>query len=215
MKYRDGLKAAPSTELHPSGRKEEPGGQKSGMSESDSRLLMAEKMANAALPRAKRYRHNFTGRAGGRATVPDVYFVKRIDNSRRRREVDPEKRQECYSLLGLGILVLLFCLLLARQHFQHLRYGYQIQELKAQRATLEEWNRRLRLDEASLADPQRIDAYARQKLGLAPPAPQQVIHIGPLSPVPASDPVFARVLPAAGPGGNELGPSEPGVHREP
>ena len=176
---------------------------------------MAENMANAALPRPKRYRHNLTGRAGGRATVPDVYFVKRIDNSRRRREVDPEKRQECYSLLGLGILVLLFCLLLARQHFQHLRYGYQIQELKAQRATLEEWNRRLRLDEASLADPQRIDAYARQKLGLAPPAPQQVIHIGPFSPVPASDPVFARVLPADGPGGNQLGPSEPGVHREP
>ena len=172
-------------------------------------------MATAALPRPRRRRHDFTGRAGGRATVPDVYFVKRIDNSRRRREVDAEKRHECYSLLGLGILVLLFCLLLARQHFQHLRYGYQIQELKAQRATLEEWNRRLRLDEASLADPQRIDAYARQKLGLAPPAPQQVIHLGAVSSVPASDAVFARVLPAAGPGATELGSGERGVHREP
>jgi cell division protein FtsL len=172
-------------------------------------------MATAALPRPRRRRHDFTGRAGGRATVPDVYFVKRIDNSRRRREVDAEKRHECYSLLGLGILVLLFCLLLARQHFQHIRYGYQIQELKGQRATLEEWNRRLRLDEASLADPQRIDAYARQKLGLAPPAPQQVIHLGAVSSVPASDAVFARVLPAAGPGGTELGSGERGVHREP
>jgi cell division protein FtsL len=110
---------------------------------------------------------------------------------------------------------LLFCLLLARQHFQHIRYGYQIQELKGQRATLEEWNRRLRLDEASLADPQRIDAYARQKLGLAPPAPQQVIHLGAVSSVPASDAVFARVLPAAGPGATELGSGERGVHREP
>jgi cell division protein FtsL len=115
----------------------------------------------------------------------------------------------------LGILVLLFCLLLARQHFQHIRYGYQIQELKGQRATLEEWNRRLRLEEASLADPQRIDAYARQKLGLAPPAPQQVIYIGPSSSRRASDPVLARVLPATGPGGNLLGSGGPGVHREP
>ncbi len=176
---------------------------------------MAEYMATAALPSPRGRRHGFTGRAGGRATVPDVYFVKRIDNSRRRREVDAEKRHECYSLLGLGILVLLFCLLLARQHFQHIRYGYQIQELKGQRATMEEWNRRLRLDEASLADPQRIDTYARQKLGLAPPAPQQVIHIGSASSVPAGDPVLARVLPAAGPGGTELGPGEPGAHREP
>jgi cell division protein FtsL len=172
-------------------------------------------MATATLPMPRRRRQDFTGRVGGRATVPDVYFVKRIDNSRRRREVDPEKRHECYGLLGLGILVLLFCLLLARQHFQHIRYGYQIQELKAQRAALEEWNRQLRLDEASLADPQRIDAYAREKLGLAPPAPQQVIHIGPASAVLASDPVFARVLPAAGPGVTELGPGEPRVHREP
>jgi cell division protein FtsL len=172
-------------------------------------------MATAAPPRPRQRRPDVTGRAGGRATVPDVYFVKRIDNSRRRREVDPHKRHECYSLLGLGILALLFCLLLARQHFQHIRYGYQIQELKGQRATLEEWNLRLRLDEASLADPQRIDAYARQKLGLEPPAPQQVIHIGPVSSAPASDPIFARVLPAAGPGGAELGPGERGVHREP
>jgi cell division protein FtsL len=177
---------------------------------------MAKSMATAALPRPRRRRQHSAGRAGGRATVPDVYFVKRIDNSRRRREVDTEKRHECYSLLGLGILVFLFCLLFARQHFEHIRYGYQIQELKGQRAALEEWNRQLRLDEASLADPQRIDAYARQKLGLAPPAPQQVIHIGSVSSVAVGDPVFARVLPAAGPGGDtEWVPGEREVRREP
>ena len=172
-------------------------------------------MATAALPRPRRRHHDFTARVGGRATVPDVYFVKRIDNSRRRREVDPQKRHECYSLLGLGSLVLLFCLLLARQHFQHIRYGYQIQELKGQRTTLEEWNRQLRSDEASLADPQRIDAYARERLGLAPPAPEQMIHIGPASSAATSEPVWARVLPAAGPVGTDLGSGEPGVHRVP
>ncbi len=142
--------------------------------------------------------------------------MKRIDNSRLHREVDPEKRRECYSLLGLGILVFLFCLLFASQHFQCVRYGYQIQELKGQRAALEEWNRQLHLDEASLVDPQRIDAYARQKLGLATPAPQQVIHIGSVSSAPVSDPLFARVMPAVGPeGGTELGRGAGGLPRDP
>ncbi len=172
--------------------------------------------AVATLPRPRRRPHHLGGRAGGRAPVPDVYFVKRIDNSRLHREVDLEKRRECYSLLGLGILVFLFCLLFAWQHFQCVRYGYQIQEIKGQRAVLEDWNRQLRLDEASLVDPQWIDTYARQKLGLVPPAPQQVIHIGPVSSAPVSDPVFARVIPAVGPDGRtEFGRREGEVRREP
>ena len=151
--------------------------------------------AAATLPRPRQRSRHFEGRAGGRASVPDVYFVKRIDNSRIHREVDSEQRRQCYRALGLGTLAFLFCLLCASQHFRCLRYGYQIQELKDQRAALEEGNRQLRLIEASLVNPQRIDAYARQKLGLGPPAPQQVIHIGTGSSA-MSDPVLASVMPA-------------------
>ncbi len=127
--------------------------------------------------------------------------MKRIDNSRLHREVDSAQRRQCYSVLGLGTLVFLSCLLCASQHFRCLRYGYQIQELKDQRAALQQGNRQLRLIEASLVNPQRIDVYARQKLGLGPPAPQRVIHIGPLSPTPIGDPVLARVMPGLGPDG--------------
>ena len=172
--------------------------------------------AAATLPRSRQRSRRLEGRVGGRAPVPDVYFVKQIDNSRVHREVDSKQRRECYSLLGLGILVFLFFLLLASQHFQCLRYGYQIQELKDQRAVLEEWNRQLQLDEASLVDPQRIDAYARQKLGLGPPGPQQVIRIGPVMSAPKSDPVLARVMPALGPDGRTgLGRGEEEIRRQP
>ncbi len=149
-----------------------------------------------------------TQRAGGRAGVPDICFLKRIDNSRLRREVDSEKRRECYSLLGSGILVFLFVLLFAWTHFQGVRYGYQIEDLKGQRAGLEEWNRQLHLEEASLADPQRIDTLARQKLGLVPPSPQQVIRVGPALTSPAGDPQFARNVLVLGPanGANPRGP---------
>ena len=151
----------------------------------------------ATLPRARRRPPR---RAS--ATFPQFYFLKRIDNSRLRREVDPAKRRECYSLLGLGILVFLFGLLFAWQHFECVQYGYQIEQLKAQRAALEEWSHQLRLEHASLADPQRIDRLARGELGLASPAPQQVIRVG-AEREPESS-VLARNVPALGPARGEV-----------
>ena len=68
--------------------------------------------------------------------------------------------------------------MLAWQHFQSVRTGYGIEQIKAQRSSLAEWNRELRLEQASLADPQRIDTLARAKLGLAPPTARQVIRLG-------------------------------------
>jgi cell division protein FtsL len=88
-------------------------------------------------------------------------------------------------------------LLLASQHFQGVRYGYQIEQLKAERTALEEWNRQLRLEQASLADPQRIDTLARRKLGLTPPKPEQVVPMGGETKAPAESPEFARVFPGA------------------
>ena len=148
--------------------------------------------ATVTLPSPRRRPRNAP--AGGRASFPEIYCVKQIDNSRLRREVDPEKRRECFSLLGLGLLVFLFGLLFAWQHFQCVRNGYQIEELKAQRAALEEWNHQLWVEQAALADPQRIDTLARQELGLAPPSPRQVIQTGGAAGTPprVDHPEFAR-----------------------
>jgi len=143
------------------------------------------------LPRARR-RPRYQP-AAGRAAFPEIYFVKQIDNSRLRREVDREKRRECFSVLGLGILVFVFSMLFAWQHFQCLRYGYQIEELKKERTTLQECNHRLQLEEAALANPQRIDMLARTELGLASPEPRQVVPVGGLETSPAESPAeFAR-----------------------
>jgi cell division protein FtsL len=132
--------------------------------------------ATLTIPRARRRPRNQP--AAGRARFPEIYFVKHIDNSHLRREVDLEKRRECFGLLGLGILVFLFVMLFAWQHFQCVRNGYEIEQLKAEQTALEQWNRQLHLEQASLADPQRIDTLARQELGLVSPTPQQVIHVG-------------------------------------
>ena len=45
-------------------------------------------------------------------------------------------------------------------------------------AAQQEWNRQLLLQQAALADPQRIDTLARKDLGMISPSPQQVIQWG-------------------------------------
>ena len=105
--------------------------------------------------------------------------MKHIDNSRLVREVDVERRREWFGLLGMGTLVFLFGLLVACQHFKCVRHGYQIEQLKAEYAALEDQNHQLRLEEAALADPQRIDTLARTQLGMVTPGPQQVIRVAP------------------------------------
>jgi len=116
--------------------------------------------------------------AAGRASFPEIYFVKKIDNSRLVREVDRDKRHECFSLLGLGVLFFIFVLLFSWQHFRCVRDGYEIEQLKGQQAAMEEWNHELRLEQAGLADPQRIDTLAREYFGMVSPSPQQVIQVG-------------------------------------
>ena len=150
-----------------------------------------------SLPAAKRRPRNQP--VAGRAPYPEIYFVKRIDNSRLEREVDYEKRRECFGLLALGTLAFLFIMLFAWQHFECVRYGYLIQQMKQEQAEKMERNHSLKVQFASLSDPQRIDTLARSELGLEPPKSSQIIQIG--------DPAAARSRAAefAGNIGNQIG----------
>ena len=108
--------------------------------------------------------------------TPEVYFTKHIDNSRVVRVEDPQRSREMRSFgIALSILCLL-ALSYAFQHFKSIEYGYKIAELKSQRDNLFEVNRALRLEEASLRDPERIDMLAK-RMGMVPPAPGQVLRI--------------------------------------
>jgi cell division protein FtsL len=163
-------------------------------------------------PRTKAIRRR-NGAVGGRASLTEVRFVKCISNAKLRREVDREKQRECYRLLGLGVAVFVFFLLYGWQHFQCVRLGYEIQQLKEQWSTLEEANRQLGAELATLADPQRIDALAQQE-GLAAPSPQQMIRTGPALDPAAGSQEFARNLPASAPATVPALGSVPGPGRD-
>jgi cell division protein FtsL len=125
--------------------------------------------------------------------TPEIYFAKAIDNSRLVKMEDPrrgrERRQFGVALACLFLLVMTY----AWQHFRAIEYGYKIESLKMQRDGFVEENRVLRLEEASLRDPQRIDTLARQ-FGLQSPQAGQVIRMD--SAVPDSGgPVMASMTP--------------------
>jgi len=108
--------------------------------------------------------------------TPEVYFSKAIDNSRLVKVEDPRRTREMRQF-GIALSCLfLFVMAYAFQHFKAIEYGYKIEALKSQRDGLVEMDRALRLEEASLRDPERIDRMARE-LGLQSPQAGQVIRI--------------------------------------
>lgn len=127
--------------------------------------------------------------------TPEIYFAKSIDNSRLVKVEDPRRVREMRQF-GIALACLfLFVMAYAFQHFRAIEYGYKIEALKAQRDSLVEMNRALRLEEASLRDPERIDRIARE-LGLQSPQAGQVIRMDSTLPE-ASGSVVASLTPVA------------------
>src|ERR1700677_4326742 len=128
--------------------------------------------------------------------TPEFHFARHIDNSRLVKAPDPvrvrEMRGFAAAMTGLFSLVMIYGL----QHFYAIESGYRVEAEKQAVEQLREENRQLRLSEAQLSQPGRIDSMARQ-LGLAEPAPGQGVH--PETRADATGPVLARLTPPAAP----------------
>jgi len=100
--------------------------------------------------------------------------VKRIDNSRLLRHVEPGKQKNLFKAAGLGGVVALFFLFYIFQHFKCIDLSFQLEDLRAQQARAAQLNSELKLEIANLRDPMRIDVIARKQLGLTQPLPTQM-----------------------------------------
>ena len=127
--------------------------------------------------------------------TPEVYFTKNIDNSRVVRVADPKRTREMAMFLAAVCCLFVLVMTYAWQHFSAIEYGYRIEALQAQKTGLVEMNRALRLEDASLRDPGRIDQLARQ-MGLQMPAVGQVIMLDTALPDPGA-PQMASVNPVS------------------
>src|SRR6266699_4942147 len=148
-------------------------------------MAAAAATIRGAVPAAER-RSFWTG-------TPEIYFAKAIDNSRLVKVEDPRRTRDMKQF-GTALAVLfLLVFTYAWQHFKAIEYGYQIESAKREISGLSEMNRALRLEHASLRDPERIDVIAR-RIGLVPPEPGQVIRIDSATADP-SEPVVASAAP--------------------
>src|SRR6202163_2860513 len=122
----------------------------------------------SAIPAARRNAF-FTG-------TPEIYFAKAIDNSRLVKMEDPGRNREMKQFGTALACLFLLVFTYAWQHFKAIEYGYQIESSKRELSEKTEMNHALRLEDASLRDPERIDVLAR-RMGLVPPEPGQVIRM--------------------------------------
>ena len=119
------------------------------------------------------------------------FFAKSIDNSRLVRVVDPHSRREALGLVACVLAIFFLALLYIGPHLALLHTGYRLEDLKKEHEALAEASRQLQVQEATLRDPRRIYGIAR-KLGLAAPAPEQVVWTEPDGSLPGNRELLAR-----------------------
>jgi cell division protein FtsL len=110
-----------------------------------------------------------------RVRTPEFYFVKHFDNSRLVKASDPVRVREMRVFSAAVTVLFSLIMIYGLQHFQAIESSYRVESEKQSLDQLREENRQLRLSEAELTQPGRIDQMARQ-LGLAEPRPGQLVY---------------------------------------
>jgi cell division protein FtsL len=112
---------------------------------------------------------------GAKLMSIEVHLEKRIINNHVIREADVKSYRDYVIITVLGSMFLFGLFAYGWQHYQWIQYGYRIEEAQKKKEQMSEIGRQLRLERASLRNPQRIDSIARGQLGMVVPAPGQLV----------------------------------------
>ncbi len=126
----------------------------------------------------------------------EISFPKHFDNSRLVKAPDPVRVRQMRIFSAAVTVLFSLVMVYGLQHFSAIESSYRVESEKQMRDQLREENRQLRLSEAQLTQPGRIDLMARQ-MGLAETVPGQVVHAD--ARPDAGTPVLAQVTPPAPP----------------
>jgi cell division protein FtsL len=107
--------------------------------------------------------------------TPEFYFSKHFDNTRLVKAPDPVRAREMRVFTAAVTVLFTLVMIYGLQHFSAIEKSYHVESEKQQVNSLREENRQLRLSEAQLTQPSRIDNMAHE-YGLAAPQPGQVVH---------------------------------------
>ncbi len=131
-----------------------------------------------------------------RGATLEVFFPKRIDNSRLVKAPDMVRIREMRLFTAACTVLFSLIMIYGLQHFSSIEMGYGVEAKKQQLESLRERNRQLRLTEAQLTQPRRIDQMARQ-MGLVELQPNQVVRDSDRTPerLDSGAPALAQAVP--------------------
>jgi cell division protein FtsL len=98
-----------------------------------------------------------------------------VGNEQLVREVDRKRHRELVMLAITGLALAAAVLAYAWQHFEMIRIGYRMEELRMEQEKLLKVQRQLSLERASLTSPDRVEAIATTQLGMTPPTVSQIV----------------------------------------
>jgi cell division protein FtsL len=104
---------------------------------------------------------------------------KRVGNEQLIREVDRKRHRELVMSAITALALALAVLAYAWQHFEMIRIGYRVEELRLEEEHLLKIQRQLFLERASLTSPDRVEAIATGQLGMTSPSVSQIVVIEP------------------------------------
>jgi cell division protein FtsL len=93
---------------------------------------------------------------------------------RLHRETDPRVGRSFGFTAVCAVCLVIAALVVVAVRVQHVRLGYQLDALRAERARVETLIGQLEVQVATLRSPRRLESQARQ-LGMTVPTPQQVL----------------------------------------
>lgn len=125
---------------------------------------------------------------------PFEYAIKKdVRNNPVVREVDEARQRELWRWAGVAAFVVVVLLFSAWQHFELLRHGYQLEQMRREVAQEEAATERLRLEIEALRSPKRIETLAIGRLHLVAPSPDEAVIIERVVPdVPPAKSIVAR-----------------------
>ena len=111
---------------------------------------------------------------------------KDVRNNPIVREVDHQRHRELWRWMLIGGFLVGVLLFSAWQHFMLLQHGVQLEQLRVERAELEEVRRKLQLEIETLMSPKRIERIAIEQLRMVPPSPAESVIIERVAPAAAA-----------------------------
>lgn len=112
-------------------------------------------------------------------------LTKAVRNEQLVRELDRKRHRELFWVAFLGVVLTAAVVVYAWPHFEMIRLGYRMEELRERRDELVEVKHHLELQRATESDPARIESIAKNELGMVYPGPEQILVLEPADPIPA------------------------------